>query len=128
MGDLGRYEANYISFTYINARNVVGPTWVRGSGVSRSFAPMPRHLFGVHPASMRQPSGAYLNLVMLGVAVPIGHRYRIPRTRPLRHQWEQKEEVHDDDRRHCTTCARPVHKRVAALLITPGSLVYLVVN
>ena len=58
----------------------------------------------------------------------IGHRYRIPRTRPRRHQWEQKEEVHDDDRRHCTTCARPVHKRVTALLITPGSLVYLVVN
>ena len=31
----------------------------------------------------------------------IGHRYRIPRTRPRRHQWEQKEEVHD--RRRCDT-------------------------
>ena len=41
----------------------------------------------------------------------IGHRYRIPRTRPRRHQWEQKEEVHDDD--------RPVpgllHKRASVL-------------
>ena len=68
------------------------------------------------------------NRVMLPVhQTIIGHRYRIPRTRPRRHQWEQNEEVHDDDRPVPGLLHKRVDQRVAALLFFQRGDLFLLV-